>query len=282
MNFSVVILHYETIDDTRECITSLIDNNKEFSFDIIVVDNGSSKGKISSSIMQEFDSSRIHYLISETNLGFAGGNNLGFNYAKNKLNSDCIILANNDLIFTQIGFLQTLSDYLEKNMFDVAGPKIVSLVDGKNQNPVKINFDSVHDAIVRKNKFQVLLFLNYFGMDRIIRNVTSRKVCDFIPGNGEKFQLHGACLIFGPRYIQQFDGLYSGTFMYLEEDFLIQRIFRYKLEMRYIPSLCVMHKEGSSTNATYSKPVKARRFYYKWSIDSLTKLIRYMKGKIQD
>ena len=46
MNISFVVLHYENIVDTRECIESLMQYmHKEDEVHIIIVDNGSIKGK---------------------------------------------------------------------------------------------------------------------------------------------------------------------------------------------------------------------------------------------
>ena len=53
---------------------------------------------------------KIHFIESGENLGFAKGNNIGFHYAKYELHSDIIILANNDLIFEQVDFM----DQIEK------------------------------------------------------------------------------------------------------------------------------------------------------------------------
>ena len=41
---AVIILHYENLQDTLECINSL-NTQDEKNFDIVVVDNGSKNGK---------------------------------------------------------------------------------------------------------------------------------------------------------------------------------------------------------------------------------------------
>ena len=208
MNVAVVVLHYETCEDTDKCINSLYYNNQDAEFDVVVVDNGSPKGKILELRNRECYKN-VHVIESQNNLGFANGNNLGFQYAKNKLNAQLIILANNDLLFEQKSFIKKLIHTYEIDIFDVAGPKIVSLIDGKNQNPVRINFTSVSDVDKRIIKFKVLLALNYLGLDRVVRKWFSKPVEEYELRIGDGYQLHGACIIFGEHYIGKYDGLHS-------------------------------------------------------------------------
>ena len=145
---AVIILHYENLQDTLECINSL-NTQDEKNFDIVVVDNGSKNGKTESVEHLFSDNERIHFLYSKTNLGFAKGNNLGFCYAKEELHSDIIVLANNDLIFSQPDFITKVQKAYIEEGYDVAGPRIISLVDGMNQNPVARMFYSKRDVLKR-------------------------------------------------------------------------------------------------------------------------------------
>jgi GT2 family glycosyltransferase len=87
-----VILNWNGLADTRECVSSLqsIDygNNR-----IVVVDNGSAGGE-AAALRQEF-ADAIHLIESATNLGFAGGANLGMRYALEQ-DADYVLLLNND------------------------------------------------------------------------------------------------------------------------------------------------------------------------------------------
>ncbi|MHA6246730.1 glycosyltransferase family 2 protein [Pontibacter sp. CAU 1760] len=101
VDVSVLILNFNTFDLTCACIQSVYNHTKQVTFEIILVDNGSTechpnlfKEKFSDIILVE----------SDTNLGFAKGNNLGLRYATGMmvllLNSDTELL--NDSI--SIGF----------------------------------------------------------------------------------------------------------------------------------------------------------------------------------
>lgn len=272
---AVVILHYENIQDTRECLNSLMSQSKK-DFYIIVVDNGSQKGRINQIECLYADKENIHFLYSNVNLGFARGNNLGFCYAKNTLHADIVILANNDLIFDQTIFMQKLENIYTKESFDVAGPRIISLVDGINQNPVERAFYSKKDVQKRYIKTFILYLLNIVNMDGLLKKFFAKPIYEFKIDKTKDFQLHGACLIFGKAYVEKHSGLYPGTFMYGEEDILRYQIEKENLKLVYLDGLEVKHKEGASAGTVFKKNKSKRNFYYKWRLDSLHQLIKMM------
>lgn len=90
---SIVILNYNTVAYLRYCLTSIHVNPPARDFEILVVDNASSDG---SAEMVARDFPEVRLIQSETNLGFAGGNNVGFREARGNyvfiLNPDTIVL----------------------------------------------------------------------------------------------------------------------------------------------------------------------------------------------
>lgn len=91
---SVIIVTYNTLEITRQCIDSLYGHTEGIGFEVIVVDNASSDGT-----RQALENdSRIRYIYSSENLGFGRANNLGMQAANGKylflLNSDTILLNN--------------------------------------------------------------------------------------------------------------------------------------------------------------------------------------------
>lgn len=273
-----VILHYETTADTEQCLKSLEKFLKYKGVSIVVVDNGSKKGKLNNLEQEYKDYKSVTFLRSKVNLGFAKGNNIGFQYAKKYLNSDFIILTNSDTVYEQENFIENLEKSYYLTKFDVAGPKIISLADGKNQNPVMKIYNNKRDVQKRLLKFRILMMLSYFNCDVRFKNIFSKEIVeidkDRIKGD---IQLHGACLIFSKKYIDKYNGLYDKTFMYGEESILKYIVDINCMCMIYIDELEIYHKEGSSTNSIYGKGLKKRQFYYKWNIDSCKQLSKIMK-----
>lgn len=276
MRISVVVLHYETISDTRECIDSLLNQSYE-DFDIVVVDNGSVNGKSDAFCDDYSKNDKVHFIRSEENLGFANGNNLGIRYSLDNLNPELVVLANNDLVFSERDFLIKLVTLYQDSQFDFAGPRIVSTIDGMNQNPVRRAFVSRKDVDKRIVKSLILLGLSYLNMDLSLKKILAKPVTEYEYNGTDDFQLHGACMILSVGFFKKAGLLYNGTFMYAEEDILRYYVEKYGLKMMYLDKLEVRHKEMSSTNAVFSKGVKKRRFTYKHSIRSLSKLRRMMK-----
>ena len=93
MKLSVVILNWNGKNDTLACLTSLL-NIEAPAFDIIVVDNGSTDDSVAE-IAKRFPA--IALLETGKNLGYAGGNNAGIEYAL-KQGADLVLLLNNDTI----------------------------------------------------------------------------------------------------------------------------------------------------------------------------------------
>ena len=265
MNITVVVLHYENIKDTKECLDSLKKylNDTKNNINVVVVDNGSIKEK-TAAIEEDYVNDKIYFIESGRNLGFAKGNNIGFHYA------------NNDLIFKQVDFMNQIAKEMIENHIDVAGPRIISLVDHKNQNPVPYAHPDLVSVNKRIFKLHVLKIMCYFGVDKFFQTIFSRKYSTDV--KSDNYQLHGACLIMANNYVKNYDGLYPKTFMYMEEDILKYITKRDNLIMKYFDGAEVFHKEGSSTEKIYGEGRKKRLFYYKWNIDGCKKLRQLMKS----
>lgn len=94
MDVSVIIVNYNTLHVLRPCIDSIMENTRDVSFEIIVVDNGSTND----SIEELTKDKRILFIPAGENLGFGKANNKGLERAKGKyiffLNSDTLLRNN--------------------------------------------------------------------------------------------------------------------------------------------------------------------------------------------
>lgn len=272
MNITFVVLHYNNNEDTKKCVESLLPylNSEKYTVNIVIVDNGSPQQKAKDISGNFLKNKNIHLIEARTNIGFAKGNNLGYRYAKEKLHSDVIVLANNDLLFKQKNFLSVINEEVVKQKIDIAGPRILLQDSNINENPVPRQFNSRIDIESRIIKDRILLIGSYiFGIDTLIsRGVSSSIKDNTLLQEKNNYQLHGACLIFANRYVKEKNGLYDGTFMYGEENILRYMADVYSYKMLYIDHLFVIHKEGGSTKGSYANSAKKRRFRYKNGIRS--------------
>lgn len=115
----IIVLTWNGKKDTLECLHSL----KKVTYDnfrILVVDNASSDG---TKVETEKLFPDTEYILNQTNLRFAGGNNVGIDYALDK-GADYILLLNNDTTVAE-NFLDELVDTLTRSSnIGVVGPKM--------------------------------------------------------------------------------------------------------------------------------------------------------------
>lgn len=114
---SIVMLTYNELDCTRECLESIERNTPE-PHEVILVDNGSSDGTLP--FLRELCARMSQYRLIENgeNLGFAAGCNIGMRQAK----GGRILLLNNDVVVTR-GWLAGLLECLEREPHSaIVGP----------------------------------------------------------------------------------------------------------------------------------------------------------------
>lgn len=278
MLFCYVILHYKTDVDTVECIQSILssDNKSE----IVVVDNASNNGSIEKIEETYGKDKRVHIIKNTENLGFASGNNIGYQFARNELHADYIAVSNNDIIVVTKDFPQRIANLYKITGFYVAGPDIVSIVDGGHQNPMEESFHSAAEVKREIRRYRMLLFLSKTGIYDILR--PNRKVRT---GSTRKetpkeittdITLHGSFVVFSPVFVQKEPiSFREGTFLYTEEAILKKYCDKQKYKMVFDPSIVVHHKEDSATNSLKLTNKERREFVFKNMIMSLSVYAKY-------
>jgi GT2 family glycosyltransferase len=120
----VIILNWNKFDDTKRCIESLKKISYKNAF-LIIVDNASSDDSYNQ-LSKEFPS--ITLLSSPKNKGYAGGMNIGIEYALSE-GADFILLTNNDMTYSE-NFLEPLVDLANNNSsIGIVSPKVLYMHD---------------------------------------------------------------------------------------------------------------------------------------------------------
>ncbi len=124
----IIILNWCGWRDTVECLNSL-KKNRYSNSEILVVDNGSideSADKLQQYCQQPVSKNNYFscsFLRNQSNLGFAGGNNTGIEYAlKNK--ADYILLLNNDTLIEENFLVELVKKGEEYSQAGMLGGKI--------------------------------------------------------------------------------------------------------------------------------------------------------------
>ena len=105
VSVSIIIVNYNTLHVLKPCIDSIIENTHDVSFEIIVVDNGSTDGSIEALTNDK----RILFFPVGENLGFGKANNKGLEQAKGKY----IFFLNSDTLFKN-NAIKMLYDFAEQ------------------------------------------------------------------------------------------------------------------------------------------------------------------------
>jgi len=114
---SIITVNYNQPETTEALLQSVISKNNYQEIQMIVVDNGSQNDPVPG---WKNKYPWVHFVRSENNLGFAGGNNLGIREST----GDYLFLINNDTEVTP-GLIGSLSAQLEKNpQVGIISPKI--------------------------------------------------------------------------------------------------------------------------------------------------------------
>jgi GT2 family glycosyltransferase len=214
---SIVILNYNKTLLTRELLISL----RRITYpevEIILVDNASDDRSFLQ-LKDEFP--EINIIASRTNLGYAGGNNLGIKAASGSL----ILLVNNDTEVAR-GFLEPMVDiFLSNPKTGMVSPKIVYYQRGEA--------------------------IQYAGSDGINPwtgrgKKTGNREVDAGQYNYVKSTslVHGACLLVSRKLIDDVGMLDESYFIYYEEHDWAERAKHKGYELFYAGTSKIYHKES--------------------------------------
>lgn len=141
MDLSIVIVNYNTRDLLHRCLASVFASKTNFSFEVIVSDNGSVDGS-QDMVRNNFPSARL--LENRVNLGFSKGNNVALRQARGKylllLNSDTEIAA--DCLDVSVAYMESNSS------FGIFGGR-VDLPDGRLDAACRRKFPNPWNSFLR-------------------------------------------------------------------------------------------------------------------------------------
>lgn len=117
---TVIIVSFNTCEQTLECIRSVVKHSKSENIELIVVDNNSqdnSAGKIS----REFP--QVNLIRNHTNVGFGAANNQAMKVAKGKY----FLLLNSDTLFTQNSISKVKALFESNGDVSIVGCKLLNV-----------------------------------------------------------------------------------------------------------------------------------------------------------
>lgn len=289
MTIGFEVLHYQTIEDTIACVSSINNHVKEPV--IVIVDNASPNGSGKKLAELYKNNNNIKVLLSGDNLGFAKGNNLGYEYLKSNYTCDFICCINNDTLLIEDDLEDKIADIYDKEQFGILAPKVI-LKDNSIQsfNPVlhdieyyqrELKIWTENDSYSKylKSKGIIIFLQAYFPRIMGVIRKKKQKITKAYDSSMKNVVLHGCFLIFSKKYIDKFDQAFNPcTFMYREEELLFIRTQKESLITLYSTDIIIKHMEDAATNSIYANKEAKYQFMRQNQINSLKILIEEIKA----
>lgn len=221
---AIIIVNYNGLKDTSECIESLknVDNFSDIS--IIIVDNNSNNNE-AEQIQEEYNF--VHVISLDENKGFAGGNNAGIQYAL-QMKYGYIMLLNNDTVVAHdmISILKSncSNDQISVPlMYYFSNPDVIWYGGGTIN---RVTGNGIH---LNSNK-------------KLVGDL-KKNICTFSTG---------CCMLIPANIFEEVGLLDEDSFMYCEDmDFCIRLGMKNK-KILFTPEAKLWHKVGVSSGGETS------------------------------
>lgn len=282
MKYCFVILHYLFDDITIKCIESIISNYSSYQYDIVVVNNDLDLRANKLRTIYR-NNKRINIISTNEQMSFSIANNIGYAYAK-KLVPDYIIMANNDIEFIDVDFLNTIDNLYNKHKYLLLGPNILDK-KGKSTSPLSIGKPSILDMFENICKIAIKNTILYDTIAKLFHFISKRSISVLEKGNinGELLNenefdvvLLGACLIYSKKFINKYNNAFYPMKNFYGEERILKLILDNNNEISmYSPQLFVFHNYGLTTKKVIKK---LDRFKKKNNISSMfTYMVLYLR-----
>lgn len=244
-----VFTNFNNSGYTENAIKSIQAFNNE-GIQIVVVDNKSDQEDVEALKAFEKSYSNLTIIYSDENLGYFRGLNVGINYLKNTFPDidSYMVIGNNDVLFPE-DFYQSIFNKQEiLDKYPVISPNIIT-ADGFHQNPHVIsNISKTREIIYDIYHTNYIFAKLIIQLARVTSSFTDRKDEEQHEIAQEIYQGYGAIYILTPLFFENFEELWSPTFLMYEEYFLSKQLSDKGFKTYYEPSIKLTHLMHATTD----------------------------------
>ena len=240
LNLSVVILSYKSKSDLKRLLPSVFGSQTKYSFEVIIVDNGSGDGTYEWLEMQLKEAKYKNLkVIKNHNAGFAAGNNLGIKQASGKY----ILLLNPDTEIKPDTF-EIMLDLMESRPdIGISGCKVIKQ-DGTLDLACRRRFPNPWNSLLR------FLHISKARYNMLDTDENTSMAVDSVMG---------AFLLIRRSVMEKIGLLDEDYFMYGEDLDWCWRCKQAGFEVWYHPQTLITHFKGSSSSKI---PFKALKWFH--------------------
>ncbi|MEI8067707.1 MAG: glycosyltransferase family 2 protein [Candidatus Shapirobacteria bacterium] len=241
---AIVVLNWKQAKLTIDTVDSLLKiSHKKFQYQILIIDNASPDDSVDQFEKKYSNNKNVSIFKTNSNLGYAGGNNFGIKKALNKFNY--ILIANNDILVDP-KFLDKLFEESQKNSNAILTPKIYFAP----------GFEYWKDKYTAKERGKVIwaiggkidwnnVYGSNIGIDEVDHGQYDKNhpPMDFISG----------CCFLIPTKILKKIGLFDEKyFLYMEDADLTIRAKSAGYELKFVPESIIWHLNSGSSGPNSS------------------------------
>jgi N-acetylglucosaminyl-diphospho-decaprenol L-rhamnosyltransferase len=255
VDLGIVIVSYNVCDLLRDCLKSVLASQGDFSFEVCVVDNGSSDGS-ADMVAGEFPQVQ---LVRTQNHGYAAGNNLGLQalcFATGQQvqapRPRYALLLNPDTVLPPLALAKMLAFVEQRPRAGVAGPRLVRS-DGSLDWACRRSFPTPEVAFYRLSGLSRLFprspRFGRYNMTYLSPDVTT-----------EVDSVVGAFMLIRGEVIEQIGLLDERYFMYAEDLDFCFRAKQQGWQVWYNAEVTVLHYKGQSSR---QRSVPSNIYFYR-------------------
>ena len=227
---AIILVNYNTAQDTIECIHSLV-NCLSANYVVIVVDNHSSDDSVSQldEHIKQYSSNLVQLIAAKENLGFAAGNNLGVSHALSMPHISHFWFLNNDTILKDDALSPLIDQFERNNSSGLLGSKLLYYNPPHKLQAVggRINVVTAKVSLVGFNE-----------EDHGQYDQEEHTLIDYVVG---------ASMFTSKQVIEKVGKMNEKLFLYVEELDWCKRMKVNGLSIDYCPKSVIYHKQGVST-----------------------------------
>ena len=232
MDLSIVIINWNSLEFTRQCVASIVENVSGLEYEIIVVDNASPDG---SGRLIESLSLPMKAVHAPRNLGFSRGNNLGVDHSSGKI----ILFLNPDTLVQGTAIQEMTAALRDAKDLGVIGCTLLNR-DLSIQTTCIQRFPTISNQLFGIDLLKRSLpKLSMFGMRELFASANK--------GVTEVEVVSGACLMVKRSVFESVGRFSTDYFMYAEEADLCYKVRKGGWKVGYIRDAQIVHFGGQST-----------------------------------
>jgi len=231
----IIILNYNSYDDTINCVASIFNSSNEKALSTIYIVDNASTDESGDMLVKKYNNySNVSVILNSKNIGYACGNNVGIQAA---LNSECeyIFIVNSDILFKNNAH-EKLADFMDLHpLVGVVAPKVLTkegnIQSGAIKEPRTFINKMISSTILRKifpgiaKKISESSWINKYNFDQPFK-------C---------FEVSGCAWMIRRSTFEKIGLLDENTFLYCEEVIYSDLLRKKKIEIWVYPEAQVIH-----------------------------------------